>query len=136
MDTTVELAGIQTSLKNQKPFWQDILLISTSLLIINGVDQNELNVKLTEGQKLKTITGTSSVENGIPLLTSGSNLLFNGTTINFSSDTFSFANTTALNVEEDFTDDDHYIKPIFTNEFKIQIASIIIDKSLPKIFEE
>jgi len=137
MSNTLELSENQTSLKSQRQFGLDVLLISTSLMLINGVDQNEANRKLAEKQKTKYRGGSCPMGSGIDFL--GLNYTPNPyrTTIDLYFPTFTFTNTTFANdFEGELDGDDFAIKPKFNKEFKVRVASLRIDKSLPKIFAD
>ncbi len=128
MNSTLEVKGSQTTMRNQNPSW-DVFLLSTSLFIY-GLDQGDINRKLMANQNLKSM---NAVDNGMRSFYGSPPSA--GTILSFDVPIFSIASTT-LNQEEEYTEDyDVAIKPIF-REFKIQVTSFKLDKSLPRIYAD
>lgn len=121
----------QTSLKTQKSYWHDALLISTGLLIY-GMELSDRKLFLNG---ITLPNRWSSLHDRMDPLCLRDTSRISGTILNFTEPLFTFASTTLVQNElQEVEDLDFAIKLKFKREFKIQVKTLRLDKSRPKIF--
>ncbi len=128
MNIDQQIADTATRLRVQRNSWDELAFITTSLQV--------------KGKEMGQMNANYFIEN-----TEHFNVGYNSTFSSFSGSSgtvliddkslqISMNVETSLGRGEDYELDEISIKPNYTNEFKIKVGALKVDRSLPKIFTD
>lgn len=132
MNNLKEPLKVQTSLKSQRPSWQEALLITTTLYLF-GFNKSQGDAQSIGGSYTGRFDGISF--NGSNPSSSG--YLSSGTVVEYFAQPHVLTYVTTLNqIEETAENFDFAIKPKYRQEFVLKYTSIKVEKFIPRIFAD